>query len=80
MLWALGHGNHTLGELVNRLGHIGIEIFKDESRAVFIIENKITKPVDIVPPHYCLNILIMFKEMMLACAAISGHFTHSSKG
>ena len=21
-----------------------------------------------VPPHYCLNILIMFKEMMLACS------------
>lgn len=68
MLWALGPGNHTIGELVTRLGHIGIEIFKDDSRAVFILENKITKPVDIVPPHYCLNILIMFKEMMLACA------------
>jgi hypothetical protein len=68
MLWALSHGNHTLGELVNRLGHIGIEIFRDESRAVFIIENKIKKPLDIIPPHYCLNILILFKELMLACS------------
>ena len=66
MLWALNDGNHTLNELITRLNHIGMEIFKDDVHSVFSLDNKITKPDYILPLHYSLNILIIFKEVVLA--------------
>ena len=68
MLWTLNDGNHTLTELITRLNHIGMEIFKDDVNSVFSLNNKITKPDYILPSHYCLNILIIFKEVVLACS------------
>jgi nitrate/nitrite-specific signal transduction histidine kinase len=68
MLWALSHTAHTLEELVSRISQIGLELFKENSAVVFTLENKISRPGYIVPPGYCLNILIIFKEIMIACS------------
>ena len=72
MLWALSDTHHTVGGLVTRISQLSMEIFRDNVPSVLFLENKISNPDHVLPPHYCLNILIIFKELMQACSKYPG--------